>query len=108
MMDSRRWPRMACESSSVPSPSGPRWRSACSMSRMPLMRTALSPTIPAIPHILLLLPARGERGFKHPLVSLSAPLDEKVLDLGEIVAAHRCTTLGSITQCLDGLIKGLL
>src|SRR3954453_7303542 len=108
MMDNRRWPRIACESSSVPSPSGPRWRSACSMSCMPLMRTELSPTIPAIPHMLLVLPARGERGFKHPLVRLRAILDEKGLDPVEIVATHGFTTLRRVAQCLYGLIKGLL
>src|SRR5438045_3666397 len=108
MMESRRWPRMACESSSMPSPSGPRWRSACSMSCMPRMRTELSPTIPAIPHMLLMLPARGERGFKHPLVRFRAALDEKVLDPLEIVAAHGFTKPGILAQCLYGLIKGFL
>src|SRR5689334_9776539 len=108
MMDSRRWPRMAWESNSMPSPSGPRWRRACSMACIPLINPELSPTIPAIPHMLLLLPPRGDRGFKHPLVPLRAMLDEKILDRVEIVTPDGFTTSRRVAQCLHGLIKCLL
>src|SRR3569833_31038 len=108
MMDRRRCPRMACESDSMPSPSGPRWRRACSMACIPLIRTGLSPTIPAIPHMLVMLPARSDGGFKHPLIAFRATLDEKVLDPGKIVAAHGFTTLRRVAQGLYGLIEGVL
>src|SRR5256885_9688459 len=108
MMDSRRWPRMACESNSMPSPSGPRWRRACSMACIPLINPELSPTIPAIPHMLLLPLPSGDRGFKHPLVPLRATLNKEILDLGEIVTPDGLTRLRRVAQCLYSIIKCLL
>src|ERR1700758_2401359 len=71
---------------------------------MPSNNTGLSPTIPAIPHMLVLLQSRNGGAavrygsLEQPLIALGTPLDEKILDFGQVVSADRGTTLGRVAQ----------
>src|SRR5450432_2864946 len=115
MIDSRRWPKIALLSCSTPSPSGPRWRSAKSMRRIPSRRTRLSgPMIPAIPHISV-MPSRlsgllslKHRLFEHALVVFRTPIDEKVLDHRQVVKTNRRSAPRAVAQRPDGVIESLL
>src|SRR5579872_3167550 len=112
MIDSRRWPKMACASCSMPSPSGPRCRRACIMRCMPSERAHVLPTIPAIPHILILLQARrgaghvrGDRALEEALVALGAAVDEKILHLGEVGPLDERAALRIRAQSSHGIIE---
>src|SRR5512143_218399 len=104
MMDRRRCPKMALASCSVPSPSGPRWRRAVSMLRMPSVNTEVLPTIPAIPHMLLVLQSCcgghpiGQDGLEQRFIAFRAALDEKILDLFQVVTRDRGAPLRRVAQ----------
>src|SRR6185437_7910513 len=112
MMDSRRCPKMACASCSTPSPSGPRCRRACSILCMPSARAHVSPTIPAIPHILIVLQARGgaagvrgDRAFENSLVALRAAVDEEILHSREVRKPDGAAALRVIAQAAHRIIE---
>src|SRR3954469_13429133 len=69
---------------------------------MPFINTELAPTIPAIPHMLLMLRPRRDGVREDSLVLCRAALDEKILDLFQVVTTYCRDPLRRLAQRFDG------